>query len=224
MLSISKRIGEHKDENFTNNAHPDYQNNNSFSATLQEKFLDKYAARFSNDDLTILNLYATDIPRIEQDELLGIWKKQADNLPLTEAELALAKQSQALLEQFKEHHRIVIVSPLHNFNVTSRMKDYIDNILIARETFKYTENGSVGLMTDDYQVLLLLASGSIYTNQDRYTTLDFAPNYIRGIFQEIMGFDAFHLVRAQGTAVRSKEEILAETDATLNKAFSEFYH
>lgn len=206
------------------NAHPDYQNNNSFSATLQEKFLDKYAARFSNDDLTILNLYATDIPRIEQDELLGIWKKQADNLPLTEAELALAKQSQALLEQFKEHHRIVIVSPLHNFNVTSRMKDYIDNILIARETFKYTENGSVGLMTDDYQVLLLLASGSIYTNQDRYTTLDFAPNYIRGIFQEIMGFDTFHLVRAQGTAVRSKEEILAETDATLNEAFSEFYH
>lgn len=206
------------------NAHPDYQNNNSFSATLQEKFLDKYAVRFSNDDLTILNLYATDIPRIEQDELLGIWKKQADNLPLTEAELALAKQSQALLEQFKDHHRIVIVSPLHNFNVTSRMKDYIDNILIARETFKYTENGSVGLMTDDYQVLLLLASGSIYTNQDRYTTLDFAPNYIRGIFQEIMGFDAFHLVRAQGTAVRSKEEILAETDAILNKAFSEFYH
>ncbi|MCF1633405.1 NAD(P)H-dependent oxidoreductase [Streptococcus gallolyticus] len=206
------------------NAHLDYQKNNSFSATLQEKFLDKYAARFSNDDLTILNLYATDIPRIEQDELLGIWKKQADNLPLTEAELALAKQSQALLEQFKEHHRIVIVSPLHNFNVTSRMKDYIDNILIARETFKYTENGSVGLMTDDYQVLLLLASGSIYTNQDRYTTLDFAPNYIRGIFQEIMGFDAFHLVIAQGTAVRSKEEVLAEADTALNKAFSEFYH
>ena len=223
-LVYQKELENTKMKTLLINVHPDYQNNNSFSATLQEKFLDKYAARFSNDDLTILNLYATDIPRIEQDELLGIWKKQADNLPLTEAELALAKQSQALLEQFKEHHRIVIVSPLHNFNVTSRMKDYIDNILIARETFKYTENGSVGLMTDDYQVLLLLASGSIYTNQDRYTTLDFAPNYIRGIFQEIMGFDAFHLVRAQGTAVRSKEEILAETDATLNKAFSEFYH
>lgn len=102
------------------------------------------------------------------------------------------------------------------------MKDYIDNILIARETFKYTENSSIGLMTDDYQVLLLLTSGSIYTNQDRYTTLDFAPNYIRGIFQEIMGFDAFYLIRAQGTAVRSKEEILAETDTTLNKAFLGF--
>ncbi|VED63897.1 NAD(P)H-dependent oxidoreductase [Staphylococcus delphini] len=35
-------------------------------------------------------------------------------------------------------------SPLHNFNVTSRLKDYIDNILIARQTFKYTSDGSVG--------------------------------------------------------------------------------
>jgi len=39
--------------------------------------------------------------------------------------------------------------------------------------------------------------------------LDFTPNYIRGMFQEIMGFDAFHLVRAQGTAVRSKEEVFS---------------
>ncbi|WP_310590940.1 NAD(P)H-dependent oxidoreductase [Streptococcus gallolyticus] len=53
------------------------------------------------------------------------------------------------------------MSPLHNFNLTSRMKDYIDNILIARATFEYTENGSVGLMTDDCQVLWLLASGSM---------------------------------------------------------------
>ncbi|RNM43564.1 FMN-dependent NADH-azoreductase, partial [Staphylococcus aureus] len=33
---------------------------------------------------------------------------------------------------------------LHNFNITSRLKDYIDNIMIARETFKYIEEGSVG--------------------------------------------------------------------------------
>lgn len=205
------------------NAHPDYQDSESFSAILQQKFLDKYTAQFSDEELTILNLYESNIPRIEKDGLLGIWKKQAANLLLTPEEENLAKQSRQLLEQFKAHHRIVIVSPLHNFNVTSRMKDYIDNILIARETFKYTEDGSVGLMTDDYRVLLLLASGSIYTNQDRYTTMDFAPRYLRGIFQEIMGFNAFHLVRAQGTSVRSKEEVMSEASADLTTAFSEFY-
>ncbi|KLD61324.1 FMN-dependent NADH-azoreductase, partial [Lactiplantibacillus plantarum] len=43
----------------------------------------------------------------------------------------------------------MIAMPLHNFNVPARLKDYIDNILVARETFRYTENGSVGLMTDN---------------------------------------------------------------------------
>ncbi|MGX0277930.1 FMN-dependent NADH-azoreductase [Staphylococcus haemolyticus] len=41
-----------------------------------------------------------------------------------------------LLNQFKANHLIVILIPLHNFNITSRLKDYIDNIMIARETFK----------------------------------------------------------------------------------------
>jgi FMN-dependent NADH-azoreductase len=90
------------------------------------------------------------------------------------------------LTQFKDYHRIVISTPLHNFNITSRLKDYIDNILIARETFKYTESGSVGLMIDDYRLLLLQASGGVYTNKDRYTTLDFAPNYLKEMFTNIM--------------------------------------
>ncbi len=33
-------------------------------------------------------------------------------------------------------------------------------------------------MTDDYKVLLLQASGSIYTNQDRYTPLEFSRFYL----------------------------------------------
>ena len=62
------------------------------------------------------------------------------------------------------------------------------------------------------------------TKTTHYTTLNIAPNYIRGICQEIMVFDAFHLVRAQqGTAVRSREKVLAEADVDLNKVFSEFY-
>ena len=96
-----------------------------------------------------------------------------------------------LLNQFKANHRIVILTPLHNFNITSRLKDYIDNIMIARETFKYTEDGSVGLMTDDYKALLLQASGGVYTNDDRYTPLEFSYYYLKEMFKEIMGFDEF---------------------------------
>ncbi|WP_282060337.1 FMN-dependent NADH-azoreductase [Bacillus pumilus] len=205
------------------NAHPDFTHRESYSNKLQTLFLEQFKERFPHDEPTILHLHETEIPRIEKDQLLRIWDKQASEQPLTATEEKIAAASSALLAQFKAHHRIVIVSPVHNFNVTSRMKDYIDNIFIARETFKYTENGSVGLMTDDYRVLLLQASGSIFTNNDRYTPLEFSHDYLKEIFHNLMGFQQFHIVRAQGTAILEEETILTSATDDLSKAFDAFY-
>ncbi|SPR92363.1 FMN-dependent NADH-azoreductase [Bacillus altitudinis] len=210
-------------QTFIINAHPDFTHRESYSNKLQALFLEEFKERFPHDEPTILHLYGTDIPRIEKEQLLGIWEKQASEQTLTPAEEKIAASSAALLAQFKAHHRIVIVSPVHNFNVTSRMKDYIDNIFIARETFKYTEDGSVGLMTDDYRVLLLQASGSIFTNDNRYTPLEFSHHYLKEIFQNLMGFQQFHIVRAQGTAILEEETILTSAADDLSKAFDAFY-
>lgn len=104
------------------------------------------------------------------------------------------------------------------------MKDYMDNILIARQTFRYTSNGSVGMMTDDYRVMLLAASGSIYTNHDRYTPLEFQHYYLKETFCEIMGFDSFQIVRAQGTSVRPEDEIMTGAEEDMNLEFEKFYN
>ncbi|WP_105986091.1 FMN-dependent NADH-azoreductase [Staphylococcus chromogenes] len=205
------------------NAHPDFENENSFSFKLKEIFLDKYKESFSIENLEIINLYDMVIPRIDRKELLSIWDKKRSNSELTEKELELSIISDDLLKQFKNANRIVIVSPLHNFNITSQLKDYIDNILIARETFKYTENGSVGLMTNNYKALLLQASGSIYTNNDRYTSLEFSYQYLKGMFEEIMGFDNLYIVRAQGTAILNEKEVLKDAEQELSRNFAKFY-
>ncbi|MCD8905305.1 NAD(P)H-dependent oxidoreductase [Staphylococcus chromogenes] len=205
------------------NAHPDFENENSFSFKLKEMFLDKYKESFSIENLEIINLYDMVIPRIDRKELLSIWDKKRSNSELTEKELELSIISDDLLKQFKNANRIVIVSPLHNFNITSQLKDYIDNILIARETFKYTENGSVGLMTNNYKALLLQASGSIYTNNDRYTSLEFSYQYLKGMFEEIMGFDNLYIVRAQGTAILNEKEVLKDAEQELSRNFAKFY-
>src|SRR5699024_12692790 len=76
-------------------------------------------------------------------------EKQRMKQPLSKAEQKMAATTSNLMAQFKNNKRIVIVSPMHNFNITSRMKDYMDNILIARQTFKYTSEGSVGLMRSE---------------------------------------------------------------------------
>ena len=170
-------------------------------------------------------MYKRQIPRIEYGGLLTVWGKQMAGESLTESEKETAEISGRLLEQFKDHHRIVIALPVHNFNIPSRLKDYMDNILIAREVFKYTKEGSVGLMTDDYKVLALIASGSVYTNNDRYTPLDFANYYLKEVFTEIMGFNSYDIVRAQGTARSSADEnvILQEVEKEIEKILPVFY-
>ncbi len=141
------------------NAHPDFRNAAHYSVQLEQAFLQLFQTRFPNDTVDVINLYDTVIPQATVPELLGIWEKQAQHVNLSIEEQRLFAINQQLLQQFKAHHRIVIAMPLHNFNVPARLKDYIDNILVARETFRYTENGSVGLMTDNYRVMLLQASG-----------------------------------------------------------------
>ncbi len=166
------------------NAQPDFRNGDHYSIKLQQLFLKKFQVTFPKETVDLINLYDMEIPQLTTDQLLGIWEKQANHITLNNEEKRIFQINQDLIQQFKSHHRIVIVSPLHNFNVTSKMKDYIDNILVAHETFKYTAEGSVGLMTDNYRVMLLQASGSIYTNNDRYTPLEFSRMYLQGIFED----------------------------------------
>jgi len=207
------------------NAQPDFRNGDHYSIKLQQRFLEKFRVSFPQQTVDLINLYDMEIPQLTTDQLLGIWEKQAAHITLSAEENRIFQINQNLIQQFKSHHRIVIVSPLHNFNVTSKMKDYIDNILVAHETFKYTAEGSVGLMTDNYKVMLLQASGSIYTNNDRYTPLEFSRMYLKGIFEELMGFDKFSIVRIEGLQTNGVDikQAVQQGMADLDTEFTKFY-
>lgn len=206
------------------NAHPDFKNRDHYSTALEDYFTEKLSLEQVDTEVTVLNLYEEDLPRIDE-RTFAIYRKNATGEDLTAEEAAIFNRSRELLAQFKEHHRLVISSPLHNFNVTSRLKDYLDNIMVAREVYQYTEDGSEGLMTDDYKVLYLQSSGSIYTNDDRYTPLEFSTQYLEAMFTNIMGFEAFYVARAQGADLGNadRDAILAQGQAEIDAVFEVFY-
>lgn len=181
------------------NGHPGFKEGQGFSLQLQKFFEKTFHEEFPDEELTILNLYDFNLPRVENDSLWSAWSKQMVGVDLDDKEKEALSLNRQLLDQFKEHHRIVIVGPLHNFSVTSRIKDYLDNIMIARETFKYTEQGSVGLMTDDYKVWYIQGSGSIFSDNGKYSHLEHSTFYLKDVFVDVMGFDEFYLSRAEGT-------------------------
>ncbi|NUU60216.1 FMN-dependent NADH-azoreductase [Paenibacillus agri] len=195
------------------NAHPLVDSTTSFSLSGFKHFMKTYEKHKPNNEIIEqINLYEDEIPLIDKI-VLGAWDKSAQGEALTTQEKEVTGRMNEILQQFKSANKYLIVHPLHNFNVPSKLKDYVDNIMIARETFKYTDTGSVGLLKDGRSTVVIQASGSIYTNDDWYTEVEYSHKYLKSMFN-FFGIEDFQTLRVQGTALLDKDEIL-------KKAFKE---
>ena len=86
--------------------------------------------------------------------------------------------------------------PMHNFTVTSRLKDYLDNIIMGGQTFQFSENGPQGLM-GGHKALLVQSSGSVYSTGPLAPWEQSYP-FLQTAFG-MLGFDSTDIVRAEGT-------------------------
>ncbi|OSY01047.1 FMN-dependent NADH-azoreductase [Bacillus cereus] len=189
------------------NAHPKVDDTSSVSIKVLNHFLVSYKELIPNNEtIEQINLYDDVVPMIDKT-VLSAWEKQGNGQKLTDEEQKVTERMSEILQQFKSANTYVIVLPLHNFNIPSKLKDYMDNIMIARETFKYTETGSVGLLKDGRRMLVIQASGGIYTNDDWYTEVEYSHKYLKAMFN-FLGIEDYQIVRAQGTAVLDPNEVL----------------
>ncbi|WP_435168460.1 FMN-dependent NADH-azoreductase [Paenibacillus glycanilyticus] len=188
------------------NAHATVDSAASVSLQVGHHFIENYRKLNPNAPIEQIDLYSEEIPELDST-VLGAWGKLASGEELTDEEKRVTGRMNEILQQFKSAKKYVIIMPLHNFNIPSRLKDYMDNVMIARETFKYTENGGVGLLTDGRSLLVIQGSGGIYTNNDWYTDNEFSHKYLKSMFN-FLGIEDYRIIRAQGTNVLDKTEVL----------------
>ncbi|OOZ80832.1 FMN-dependent NADH-azoreductase [Bacillus cereus] len=201
------------------NAHPKVDDTSSVSIKVFNHFLESYTELIPNNEtIEQINLYDDVVPMIDKT-VLSAWEKQGNGQKLTDEEQKVTERMSEILQQFKSANTYVIVLPLHNFNIPSKLKDYMDNIMIARETFKYTETGSVGLLKDGRRMLVIQASGGIYTNDDWYTEVEYSHKYLKAMFN-FLGIEDYQIVRAQGTAVLNPNEVLQNAYKEVEEAAS----
>jgi FMN-dependent NADH-azoreductase len=191
------------------NAHPKVDNTSSVSLQVFDHFLKAFKELNPTEAIEQINLYSEHVPLVDHT-VLSAWEKLAKGEQITDEEQKITERMSEILKQFKSANKYVIVMPLHNFNVPSKLKDYMDNILIAGATFKYTENGSVGLLKDGRSILVIQGSGGVYTNNDWYTEVEYSHKYLKSIFNFI-GLEDYQIIRAQGgTAILNRDEILGK--------------
>lgn len=193
-------------------AHPDYDNKNRISNLLAELGEEELRKKYNN--ITTLNLYDPKcyIPVMDKHMF------NYDGKELTRQEEVDKIRQEELLNIWKNSDYVFIYMPLHNFNVVSKFKDFIDNIVIVNETFKCEIETMVGLDNTNKQVTFVITSGGEFDSHIQYVNLDFAVQYVRGVFS-VIGINKVKIIRSQGLDLvhNDKQAIVENTKEELIK-------
>ncbi len=108
----------------------------------------------------------------------------------------------SVLEEFLNAETIVIGAPMYNFTLPTQLKAWIDRIVIAGVTFRYTANGPEGLAKGK-RVIIALARGGFYNEGSPASALEHLETYLTGVFNFI-GIEP-EFVTADGLSVSPEQ-------------------
>jgi FMN-dependent NADH-azoreductase len=136
----------------------------SVSRQLTEQFIAHWRGAHPADSVTVRDLALDPVPHLDAN-LLGGWMTPAEQQ--SDAEQAALALSNQLTDELLAADVLVLAAPMYNFAIPSTLKAWLDHVLRAGVTFKYTETGPQGLLSGK-RAFVLTARGGIYAggNQD----------------------------------------------------------
>ena len=161
----------------------------SFSRQLTHQFISQWQAAHPTDQVTVRDLALHPVPHLDAN-LLGGWMKPEAQRSADEH--ASLKRSDELTDELLAADVLVLAAPMYNFAIPSTLKAWLDHVLRAGVTFKYTETGPQGLLTGK-KAYVLTARGGLYAG----STSDHQEPYLR----QVMAFVGIHdvtFIHAEG--------------------------
>ena len=118
--------------------------------------------------------------------------------------------SRAVLEEFLAADIVVLGAPMYNFTIPSQLKAWIDRILVAGKTFKYSAQGVEGL-AGNKRVIVAVSRGGFYGAGTPAAVGEHLETYLRWVFGFI-GIANPEFISADGIQVgpQHREKALAD--------------
>ena len=161
----------------------------SFSRQLTQQFIDQWQTLHPTDQITVRDVALNPVPHLDAN-LLGGWMKPEAQRNVDEH--ASLQRSNELTDELLAADVLVLAAPMYNFAIPSTLKAWLDHVLRAGVTFKYTETGPQGLLTGK-KAYVLTARGGLYAG----STSDHQEPYLR----QVMAFIGIHdvtFIHAEG--------------------------
>ena len=178
-----------------------------FSANGQSSQLaNQFVGQLGAEEVIVRDLAREPVPHLDAERFGAFLSKPETR---TKEQQAVLDFSDKLIGELKLADVIVLGLPMYNFGVPSSLKAYFDHIARAGVTFRYTDTGSVGLLTGK-KAYVFAARGGMYEGTPR----DTQTTYVRD-FLAFLGITDVQFIYAEGLAMGETSR-----DAGLSKARS----
>jgi FMN-dependent NADH-azoreductase len=137
--------------------------------------------------------------------------------PTDEALRADIAQGNTVLDEVFAADIIVIGAPMYNFTIPTQLKAWIDRLLIAGKSFRYTANGPESLLPPGKKVFIASSRGGAYGPGAPAEKLEHQESYLRSALGFI-GLTDITIIRAEGIAMGPEARAAALADAQSNIA------
>jgi FMN-dependent NADH-azoreductase len=179
------------------------QTEQSYTLRLAEAFLDEYRKTNPNDEIITLDLYKEGFKFLDESMLSDMFSGK-ETVMSTQANL------------FASVDKYVIAAPMWNLGSPAILKAYFDYVSIAGITFKYTEQGPIGLLANQGKAAIhIVARGGSY-GQGPASQYEMGDKYIR----TILGF--FGITNVSTLAMELTNVLTgSELDTAFNSALKQ---
>ncbi len=163
----------------------------SVSRQVSAAIVDRLRAATPGLDIVYRDLTATPLEHLSGPHLAAAQG--------AEPAIALAQDlaaGQAAMEEFLAADIVVIGAPMYNFTIPSQLKAWIDRIVVAGKTFKYSEKGVEGL-AGNKRVIIAISRGGFYGTGTPSAVGEHLETYLRWVFGFI-GVTNLEIISADG--------------------------
>ena len=129
--------------------------------------------------------------------------------PALAADLA---RGAAYLNELLTADAIVIGAPMYNYSVPSQLRAWIDRVVVAGQTFRYTETGYIALVPAGKRAIIASTRGNYYTPGNPAAPMDFQETYLKAVLSHI-GISYVDVIRADGLGIGPEARDRAIEDA-----------
>jgi FMN-dependent NADH-azoreductase len=185
----------------------------SVSRELTRRVVAQWRASHPGTVVESLDL-AADAPTHLNVDSLG-FRLGLDAEGLTDVQKRENAVSEKLVSQFLAADVVVVGAPMYNFSIPSQLKAWIDRVAQVGRTFKYTEQGPVGL-AGGKTVIIASSRGGAYSANPALAFLDHQESYMKTVFG-FFGITDVRVVRAEGVAMgeQAKADALSAADVQI---------